>query len=898
MKLNLLKTLLLILTLGISFSLPAQQRYFIGSQKTYDKAPLTELMDDIEGDGNVQFFYKREWLKEIKVSGNFNGETVSTVVGNILSEYNLQLIMKGNKAVIITDIPFGLSTINVDNLGDNVVIVGETKPGQSSGAKISLSGYVTDGKNEDELIGVTIVNNITNDGVVSNKYGFYSMDLVPGLYEITFNYIGFEPTTKTVLLKGSGNLNIDLFENTTLLKEVTVVTESSDQNVSSTEISTTRLDIKAIETIPAFLGEVDIVRTLLLLPGVTTVGEGAAGYNVRGGSTDQNLLLFDDAPLFNPAHIFGFFSNFNSDVVKNVTLYKGGIPAKFGGRTASVLNVVSRDANYEKFRVRGGIGLVSSRLAMEVPIVENKSALMIGSRASYSDWLLGTVRDLDIRNSSATFYDVNSKWTTNIGKKDRVAVSGYFSNDKFKFAADTTYSWRTRNGSVKWNHLFNNSLSTELIVSTANYDYIVEGLLDPFTFEMAAGVHNNATTLDIAYIPNPQHQVNIGTSYGVYSFDPGERTSDPSTSNILPLSLESEKSIERAFYIQDNYNLTNNLSILGGVRFSSYSNLGPGYVLNYEENSVLSNETAVDTTFYNNNETIASYSGWEPRFSLKYSLDVSSSIKFSYNRLYQYIHTISNTTAVTPIDVWKSSDRYIAPQISDQIAVGYFKNYDNNNIETSVELYYKKLDNVIDYKNGAELLLQENIEQQLATGIGRAYGVEFFLKKKTGRLNGWVSYTYSRTQRKVVSEFEEETINRGEYYAADYDKPHNLSIVGNYKITRRWSINGNFTYSTGRPFTAPEAKFIIGGLQLAYFSERNQYRIPDYHRLDFSVTLEGNHKRKKILDGSWTFSLYNVYARRNAYSVFFRDEPGSPPGAYKLSVLGRVFPALTYNFSI
>lgn len=864
----------------------------------YNDSPLAAFIDDIERETNIRFYYKEEEIESIKISGNYHNKTVEDALKEALESHNISFTFRNNSVIIYKKKNQSISTTVYDRLDDNIITVGSDTPSSPIDEKVTVSGFVKDGKNGEELYGATIIIDELNDGVSTNKYGYYTIELEPGIYALNFNYIGFESSRVPVLVKGQGVLDIELFESSLQLKEVKIREETADHNVSSTSIGTTKLDIKTIEKMPAFLGEVDLVKSLLLLPGVTTVGEGAAGFNVRGGGTDQNLFLFDNVPVFNASHLFGFFSNFNSDVVKNVTLYKGGIPAKFGNRASSVLNVTSKDANDEKLGLSGGLGLVSSRLTAELPIVKGKSSLLLGGRSSYSDWILNKVNDLDIRNSSANFYDANAKWTTNIGKNDRISISGYLSQDRFKFAADPLYNWQTQNLAAKWNHLFSNKLSTEVSATYGDYSYNVEGETAPETYELNSGIINKALNFDIAYLPNNSHKVNFGGIYGQYTFKPGVRKVSDSQSIIVPIELENEYSRELALYIQDDHSLTNQLSLLAGIRYSMYDNIGPGEVLNYANGIPKNNTSIIDTTFHSDNEVIKSYNGFEPRLSLKYSLTSSSSIKLSYNRMRQYIHTISNTVAINPIDIWKSSDPYIAPQIADQISAGYFRNFNDNNIETSVEVYFKRLDNIIDYKNGAVLLLNETLEQELLSGLGRAYGAEFYIKKKSGRLTGWASYTYSKTERKIKGASEEESINLGEYYPADYDKPHNLSLVANYQITRRWRFGANFTYSSGRPVTVPQQKFTINGTQLAYYSERNAGRIPDYHRLDFSVTLEGGHKKKKILDGSWTISLYNVYGRRNAYSVFFKDEAGVPPRAYKLSVLGTIFPSLSYHFEL
>ena len=894
------KTIILTIAMivGITLAKGQSSKHILPLSKEYDEVPITQFLADVEESTDLRFFYKSEWLEGATVSGNYFQQTAEGSLREILKPYNLDFTMRGNTVFLHQIDKLTTSTGSNVQLDQNAIVIGESDPGSSVDTKVTVSGFIQDGKNDEELFGATVFIEELQEGVATNKLGYYTIEVLPGLYRFKYNYIGYEPTEVLILVKGSGRFDIDIFESSLQLKEVEINEDALDDNVSSTRVGTTKLDIKTIERMPAFLGEVDVVRSLLLLPGVTTVGEGAAGFNVRGGSADQNLFLFDDVPVFNAAHLFGFFSSFNPEVVKNVTLYKGGIPAKYGNRASSVLDVTSKDANNDKFKLSGGIGLVSSRVTAELPIIKKKSSLLVAARSSYSDWILNKVNDLEIKNSSAQFYDINAKWTTNFSKKDRVSLSGYLSADKFKFAADPIYSWKTQNLAARWNHLFSNKLSSEVSVTHGDYSYDVEGKTIPETYLLKSGINNKAVNLDFAYIPTPAHKINVGGIFGKYTFKPGVRESNENLSTIDAINLEEEFSNEMAIYLQDNYAISDQVSILAGIRFSKFDNVGPGKVINYAQGVDRNHTSVLDTTYYSENETIKSYQGFEPRVSLKYSLSHESSLKLSYNKMRQYIHIISNSAAINPIDIWKSSDPYIAPQIADQISAGYFRNFRENEIESSIEVYYKKIENIIDYKNGAVLLLNPSIEQVLLSGKGRAYGVELYIKKKTGRLTGWASYTYSRTERQIKGISPEETINNGEFYPSDYDKPHNLSVVGNYQITRRWRLGANFAFSTGRPVTVPQQKFTIDGTQLAYYSERNADRIPNYHRLDFSVTLDGNHKKKKILDGSWTFSLYNVYARKNAFSVFFKDEEGRPPQAYRLSILGTIFPSVSYNFDL
>ena len=861
--------------------------------------PATDFFKNLETEYGVKIFYKPEWFEGTTVDNDVNGKTIEVVLNEIKQKNTLEIEYRDTYIIFYKSKHFILEKYEeIEGSSENNLIVIGNASKNIAVEEAILSGKVIDGSTDEDIYGAQIYVKELETGAITSKYGDYSISMKPGLYHLSVSYLGFVESYYTILIKSSGVLNIDLVESFTKLEEVVVSDSRTDENVSGNNMGKTKLDISTIKKMPAFLGEVDIVKSLLLLPGVTSVGEGSAGFNVRGGATDQNLFLFDQVPIFNSAHLFGFFSNFNSDAVESVTLYKGGVPARYGGRASSVLDVTSKEGNTEKIKFQGGVGIISSRLLAEIPILKGKSSLVIGGRASYSDWILRKVRDINIKKSSAQFYDANLKWHYNIGDSDKISLSAYISNDKFKFAADTAYRWQTKNASLTWTHLFNKKFVGSLTGIYSDYNYSVEGLTNPFMFELKSRINYMAAKTDFSYAIGNSHSLDFGIIAGTYQFTPGDLSVAKTSSVVVPIKLENEQSLEAAVYIEDEFVISHKITMTGGLRYSLYRNMGSGNVLTYQDGQTKSQATIIDTLSFSNGDVIQEYAGLEPRFSLKYGINPTSSIKLSYNRLRQYIHTISNTTAVSPIDIWKSSDKYIAPQIADQYSIGYFRNFKENAIETSVEIFYKDLSNIIDYKNGAQIVLRENIEQELLSGSGRAYGAEVFLKKKNGRLTGWLSYTYSKSERLVKGTLEEETINKGNYYPASYDKPHVLSVVANHQITKRWSMGFNFTYSTGRPATVPIAKFIINGTEIAYFSDRNQFRIPDYHRLDFSVSLAGSHKRKKILDGDWTFSIYNVYGRKNAYSVFFTNKVGSPPGAYKLSVLGTIFPSLTYNFKL
>ena len=857
--------------------------------------PLSSFMEKTEKEYEIHYFFKDEWIDQIVLS-NPHRTSLSEFLRASLNQHGIDVVFRQNNIILyLEEENFFRDPANIES---GVVVVGEDKPFAEHGEEVVWSGTVTDGKKQIPLEGVNVIVNSGESGAKTDSQGNFLLRLTPEVYEVYFRYVGYEPTQLKVLIKNSGQLDVELYETSTFLDEVTVSGVAKDVNVSSTSLGTDRLNIKTIEKMPAFLGEVDVVKSLLLLPGVSTIGEGSGGMNVRGGSTDQNLVLFDQSTVYNSSHLFGFFSNFNPDVVEKVSLYKGSVPAMYGDRVSAVLDIESTNLKHDKFKLRGGIGLVSSRLVTEIPLVKNKSSILLGGRLTYSDWLLREVNDINIRQSKASFYDVNFKWAAELGEKDKVVVSSYLSSDEFKFAADTLYNWQTKNASFIWDHVFNKMLSGRFVADYGDYYYDVEGLTPRYNFNLRSGLNERSAGFSLFYAPASSHTFSGGGKFSYFQFNPGELLTSGLESEVIPTELDEEQSREFAGYIQDEYVLNTSLSFVAGLRYSYFQNLGPSEVLQYQEGETINRDAVVDTLRFASGETVASYGGFEPRFSVKYLLNASSSIKLGFNRIRQYLQVISNTASITPVDIWKPSGFHVKPLIGNQLSLGYFRNFQDNRFETSAEVYYKKLDNVVDYKDGAELLLNKAIEQEMLSGIGRAYGLELFLKKSTGRLTGWASYTYSRSERRIEGPDQETTINRGRYYPAGFDQPHSISVVASYEVTKRLIAGANFTFNSGRPVTAPIAKFSIDGSKVAYFSERNQYRIPDYHRLDLSFTIKGGYKKNKLLNGDWTFSIYNVYARQNAYSVFFKNEAGVPPQAYKLSVLGTAFPSITYNFNL
>ncbi len=647
---------------------------------------------------------------------------------------------------------------------------------------------------------------------------------------------------------------------------------------------------------PTVFGETDLLRTVMTLPGVKTVSESSVGLNVRGGSVDQNLMLYNDVTVFNPAHLFGFFSAFNPDVLKDVELYKSAIPSRLGGRLSSVLDINGRDGNKKKYQVTGGLGFITGRLAVEGPIVKDKSSFILAGRSTYSGWLLKQLKNEVYKNSSGSFYDLNLHVSHEINKNNSLTFTGYLSSDRFKLMADTIYSYKNQLFSLKWKHTFNNRLYGTFTASDSRYEYLVEGTrVSLNSFDMTYDLTQTNGKFDFVYDLAPKHTLEFGVGTSLYKLNPGRFTPKYPESLIIGDTLEREQGLESVLYLEDKFEVARNLTISGGIRFSIFNYLGPKTVYQYAEGLPIDDIYTVGTQYYERGKAIKNYGGPEYRLAVRYGLKDNSSLKASFNTMRQYVHLLSNTMTISPTDTWKLSDAYIKPQTGSQVSLGWYKNFLSNKVEFSVEGYYRDIKNFLDYKSGDSLIMNPQIEAAVISTQGRAYGVEFLIKKMTGKLNGWIGYTYSRTMLRATDRTSSDAPNHGDFYPGNYDKPHDLTAIANYKLSHRFNFSMNFLYSTGRPYTPPVGKYILDGSYRVYYAERNQFRIPDYYRVDLSVNLEGNHKIKKLAHSSWTFAIFNLLGRRNPSSVFFQTQNGRIRG-YKLSIFGQPIPTLTYNF--
>ncbi len=765
--------------------------------------------------------------------------------------------------------------------------------------KFTLSGYIKDAGNGENLIGASVYIKELATGNISNSYGFYSLSIPAGSYEITYSYVGYDPQVRQIELDQDMTLDVELQEVKQELSEITVTAESENANVSEVAMSVNRLDISTIQKVPALLGEVDVIKSIQLLPGVSTVGEGATGYNARGGGVGQNLVLLDEAPVYNSSHLFGFFSVFNPDAVKDVKLIKGGIPANYGGRLSSILDVRMKEGNNKRFAASGGIGAIFSRLTLEAPLVKDKASFIVAGRRSYVDVLARPFLDDDLSNSVFNFYDLTLKTNVDVNENNRIFLSGYLGRDNFDAESVFGSSWGNATATFRWNHIFNRKLFSNFTVFYSNYDYELNFGEDDDTFDWKSRIINYSFKPEFTYYLNPRNEISFGGQTILYDFQPGAATGQ-SVGETSSITLDNKRALESSVYISNEQTISPKLSLQYGLRYSVFNYLGAATAYEYAPaEEPATRREPISSEEFDDWEVIETYQNLEPRFSIKYQFDEKSSIKASYNRMVQYIHLISNTVAATPLDVWSPSTNNIRPTIADQVAVGYFRNFGGKDYEASVEAYFKYYDNLVDYINNADLLLNEFLEGDLLSGIGRAYGLEFYVRKNVGKLTGWIAYTLARSERKV------DGINNDEWFPNRFDQTHNLKIVAFYDLTERWSFSANFVVISGTPATFPSNKFSVGGFQgipLDPSESRNNFRIPAYHRLDLSATLQGkkfkkNGKPRKNED-YWVFSIYNVYNKRNPFSVTFRQNPQDPSQteAVRLSVVGSFIPSISYNF--
>ncbi len=859
-----------------------------GQENTRAAAPpARNLINALEERYSTRIFCRDEWISDFTVDEEMYDLPLERIITLISRASNLTVFRIDDYIVLA---PAAEQHERHDLYDEHIISVGDPfEYGRYSSAV--LSGTISDGQTGETLTGAVIYSERTGTGVSAGREGEFSLSLPPGEHRLTISFIGYETSSRRIMVYGPGSHDFELFEESMQLDEVTIMAQRAEANITRTRMSMINLDRGMINELPGTMGEQDIIRSMSLMPGIHTVGEFGSGFHVRGGSADQNLVLIEGIPLFNSSHLFGLTSVVNPDMVTSVTMTKAGIPARYGERASSVMDIRIKPEEVPGTTLTGGIGLLNSRLHLKTPVFTDKVQLSAGARSSWSDWLLSRIPDEDLMNSSAGFYDFTGTLSVSANPKNTLTLFGYKSHDNFSFAGNTSYSYGNTLGSLRFNSIAGDKLSFSLNAGFSKYEYNVteDEEQKPFeAYSLDSEVNYYSLKSNFMYFPNTDHNIEFGFKAIHYDIDPGTLMPAGSESNIMPKTISNERAVELGLYLSDNFSLTPDFAIEAGIRYSHY--LFPGGAL-------------TDTLQNTAKEAVDGYGGLEPRLGMRYIIDGESSIKVSYNRIHQYINLISNTSVMTPSDIWKLSDAHLRPLRSEQYAIGYFRNFLDNTIETSVELYYKRLHNVIEYKEGARILMNETLEADLINASGQNYGIELYARKNSGRLTGWASYTLSSSVRRSTADHPEDQINRNEYFPSNYDKPHDLSVNLNYNVTRRWVVGGTFAYSTGRPVTLPELYFYHGNTRLVRYSDRNSYRLPDYHRLDLSVSLRENLRTDRRGKGYWTFSIINVYSRKNAYSVFYEKNDATTGSRenmfslYKLYIIGRPLPTLTYNFT-
>jgi len=906
-----LKIYILILILFLSVNLGAQEKYRITSN--YKDISFIDFVTRVESILPVKFFYRDDWVKDLKLGDYQSCTTLSCVLDNLLKGTSLyyyiddfgNVVITNNYAVKVSNtvedkstkfLPpsdFSGSSESQQIAGNASVEIGNPAEKNKAG-NVVISGYIKNKSTKEPVAGVTVFIQKLSIGTISNEYGFYTLTAPRGVHVLHFSFVGMREKIVNLNLYGSGELNIEMNSVLIPLKE-TIVSAQKSVTLQRFEVGAEKINIAAFKLLPTSMGESDIIKSVLLIPGVQSVGEGSAGFNVRGGSADQNLILLYGAPIYNSSHFFGFFSAVNSDIIKDVTLYKGGIPSRYGGRISSVLDIGSKEGNRNEFAGSAGISPITAHISLEGPIIKDTLTYILTARTTYSNWIFGLIHNPSLHNSRASFYDLNGKLTYDLNKNNKIDFSAYTSHDSFKFNSDTVYSYNNNIFALKWRHFFTSRFFSALSINNSSYNYDISSQSIPAeAFVLSHKVNNTGFNADFNWFLG-RNEINFGLDIKRYAILPGSYLPNSDSSLVLPHTIEKERAWEGALYIDDKFLLTDYLSVNVGMRMSAYYSFGPQSVMIYNSDYSKSTSTIIDTLNFKSGEVISKYGGLEPRVSLNFRISSKNSFKINYNRTRQYLHLLSNSTSISPTDTWKLCDYYLKPQIGDQVALGFYELLFKNSFEASAEVYYKGIRNMVDFKGGTNLIMDDNIEKDIVNVKGKAYGLELVLKKTEGKTRYSIGYTYSRTFIKSIGTFSDEIINSGKWFPANFDKPNDLVVTFNYLFSRRFSFSANYTYSTGRPITYPVATYDISDKLLVTYSDRNEYRIPDYSRLDLSLKVSGNLRSHRIAHPNWTFSVYNFLGRENVYSIYFKNE-GNMVNGYKLSVFGRAIPSVTFNF--
>lgn len=875
---------------------------------------LIDFVTLVEQQTTVRFYFDEQKVQAISVSIDAAQVPLNDVLQQVLTGTGFSFTRIGDAIYVLDgeaiqmDFPaIGIvsgiadSTWNQARVGEDTIAVLATLPNKLYVIGVSanevdtvmISGRVVDLLASSGVPFAEVAVLGANMATTTNTQGEFHLAVPKGRHRLIINAVGIDTTQRMVLVRGAGRLTVGINEKVTVLEEVQVTARPST-NVSGTLAGVESLGITEIRQTPVVFGEADVLRVVLMLPGVTTVGEASTGFNVRGGAADQNLILFNDKTIYNPAHFFGFFSAINPDVVADLELYKGGIPSRFGGRLSSVLDITSKRGNREKLSGAGGIGMLSSRFTLDGPLQNGKTTFLVGLRSTYSNWLLALLPQEEFGNSSASFYDGNFHLEHAVNARDTLQFSGYFSDDRFKLSQDTLYNYNNQAMQLKWTRHTNERMAVAIGGAYSGYRFRVRDELASINaYQLTYHLHQAELKADLNYSLNDRHQLQFGVQSKYYKLNPGKLVAYTGPSLVQENIMADEQALETAFYVEDHFTYKDKFSVDYGIRYSVFNALGPGVINSYREGEPKSEATLANSVVKEG--IMKTYHRPDIRIATRYSFSKQTSLKVGFHTLHQFIHMLSNTATMAPTDSWKLSDYHIEPQRGMQLSLGLYRNFMGDNLETYVEVYRRFIRNYLDYKGGATLMLNPAIEQDVLATRGKSYGLEMMVRKRSGRLNGWVAYTYSRILLTADGVFPAERVNDGNPYPANYDRPHDVTFVGNYRFTRRFSISLNANYGTGRPITLPIARFDMNGSGRVLYSDRNAYRIPDYYRVDFSMNIEGNHKIKKLAHSSWAVGVYNVTGRRNAYSAFFVSERGQING-YQLSVFGAPIPFVTYNF--
>jgi len=864
---------------------------------------IAEVLITLTNEYPVAFYYTESELPTEPTGLSFDKASLTEVMDQLLGRSLLGYISYRDYVVLIApkyiiEQDFGAdyykaldNSINepVDALVETTLVIGDISQLGASG-QTTLTGTLIDVETSEPIIGANVTISDLQIGTVSDIDGNFELAMPVGEHTLVIRYIGFDTYVRDLKIFSDGNVNLSLEKSFVQLDEVTIKADAPDANTEKGQIGVATLDVENIKKLPTFFGEADVVQSVLLLPGVSTIGEGATGFNVRGGDVDQNLIMQDDGMFMNSSHALGFYSAFNADMIGRVDLYKGNMPAEFGGRLASVMDIELRDGNYDDWSLKGGIGPVASRLSFEGPVIKEKMSLIAGGRISHADWVLRQMKPPEVKNSHVFFYDANVRLSTRINEKNTLILSGYAAADEFDYNQEFGFEYQTYMVQATYKTIFNDKWFNSVSVTGSEYSSTQFDYAGTDASRLDSDIRYLKIRDKLTYLASKNLRVDGGIESIWYKVNPGSQEPLDESSVIIPAVLEQEQANESAVYVQAEYDVSAPFQITGGLRFVNYRFTGPKTVFEYEDPENPDIGEIVDSTAHGSG-TIASYSSFEPRISLRYKLSTSLSIKAGYSRTAQFINQIFNSDSPTPTSQWQLSTQYIAPQRSHNLSAGIFKNFRDNLWETSFELYGRQIDALFDYRDFADLVMNPHLETELLPGVGRTYGAEFSIKKKEGKLNGWVNYTLSRSERQI------EGINNGDWYVSNFDKKHVLSMVLNYQPNRRNTLTFIFNFSTGRPTSPPVGTYAtVEGLIVPAYTQRNALRIPDYHRLDIAYTVGKGYKKDKKIQTSWTFSIYNVYGRENAFSVYYTQAAFKQVQANKLSILGSAFPAITLNF--